>query len=60
MINTIVHMCSDITLICFRNSGQRANTNTADVTKQNVWNAVDKRDARQTEENKATLNDNAF
>jgi hypothetical protein len=48
------------TLIYFRNSGHKAKTSTADVTKQNVWNDVDKRDARQTDENNATLNDNAF
>jgi protein required for attachment to host cells len=49
-----------VTLIYFRNSGHKAKTSTADVTKQNVWNDVDKRDARQTDEKSATLNDNAF
>lgn len=49
-----------ITLIDFRISGQAAKTSTADVTKQNVWNDVGKRDARQTDAKRATLNDRAF
>ncbi len=47
-------------MIYFRNSGHNAKTSTADATRENVWNDVDKRDARQTVAKSATLNDNAF
>ncbi len=57
---TFVELFDWNTLIYFLNSGHNAKTSTADVTKENVWNDVDKRDARQTDEKSATLNDNAF
>ena len=50
----------EITLMYFLISGHSANASTADVTKQKVWNDVDRREARHTEENSATLNDKAF
>ena len=47
-------------MIDFRISGHAAKASTADVTKQNVWKEVGRRDARQTDANNATLNDSAF
>jgi hypothetical protein len=57
---TFVGIFYQNTLIYFLNSGHNAKTSTADVTRENVWNDVDKRDARQTDAKSATLNDNAF